>query len=201
MLDSFRPIFAKTRSQAHRPPVELSLLEESIIKHSSGKRRVLIFIDAINESAHMSSIISSLLKLTEQSTNLRVLVTSTADVASLREICPTRAKIVDINPQHDIEAFVDQRLAKDETLRNVSTQLKDDIRRTLLKDADISSVIHPEIMREILYSNSSQIPLGPALAGQSERSENGEVSAWSAATITRDLAGDLCEHVGKSLSE
>jgi len=179
MLDSIRPIFDEIRGQAHRHPIELPLLEESIIKHSSGERRVLILIDAINESAHMTKIISSLLRLAEQLKNLRILVTSTADAASLREICPTRAKIVDMNPdivQYDIETFVDQRLEKDGTLSNVSGNLKSDIRRALLKDAVGSLVSRSEIMR-LPCSNSSQIPLGPTLAGQFKHAENREVSS------------------------
>lgn len=162
ILDTIRPVFEGTRSQSHRPPIEITLLENSIIQHSSKDRRILFLIDAINESGCMPSIITSLLKLAEQSTNLRILVTTTADAATLEKIAPSYVTVVDVGSgimQDDIEKFVYHRLENDETLRNVSSTLKETIRKTLLKDADGSSVSHSKIIKN-LSSNTCQVPLG-----------------------------------------
>lgn len=142
ILNDIRPIYEEIpRSQTHRYPIDIAALEDAIITHSSGKTRVVLLVDAINESPHTERIKSSLLRLAGLSTNLRILVTSTTNMVS-----PNHVKVVNMSAesiQDDIEAFIYYRLGLDETLRNLSSVQKDEIRSTLTNDADGSSVSFP----------------------------------------------------------
>lgn len=139
ILDGIRPLYQEAlKQQTHTPPIEITVLEDAIIQTSSDKTRVVLLIDAINESLHAEYIKRSLLGLADMSTNLRILVTSTEDIISSRYVTTMTmdAEII----QQDIAAFINHRIQQDETLRNVSAKLKDEIRTTLLHDADGSSV-------------------------------------------------------------
>lgn len=149
ILDDIRPLYEVVpRNQAHRHPIDVATLEDAIIKHSSGKTQVVLLIDAVNESSHSERFKTSLLRLADLSTNLRILVTSTTDMISPNHVCAVNmnAEII----QGDIEAFIHHRLGQDETLRNLSSVQKDEIRSTLTNDADGSSVdSHPAIPRPL----------------------------------------------------
>ncbi|KAJ5826063.1 hypothetical protein N7474_003201 [Penicillium riverlandense] len=135
ILDSIWPLYEENaKNQSHRHPVDLSTLEDAIVKATFGKRPIVLLIDAINESSHMEYIKRSLLKLSSQSSNIRILVTGTAEVISERH-----ASIVYMNAsiiRNDIDTFVHYRLEHDDMLRNLSAKLKDEIWRTLVKGAD-----------------------------------------------------------------
>jgi hypothetical protein len=89
------------------------VLENILIKHLADFTTVIILIDAVNESSYLSSLVSSLYRLMVRSKSLRILVTSTADSISLREIDPFRVTVADMQTemvQMDIAAFVEYRL-------------------------------------------------------------------------------------------
>ncbi|KAJ5092536.1 hypothetical protein NUU61_007406 [Penicillium alfredii] len=135
ILDSIRPIYNDTpKSQTHRHPIDINILEDAIIRHSSGSRQVVLLIDAINESLHAERIKRSLLRLASLSTNLRIVITSTTDVIS-----SIHATAVNMNAEvirNDIEAFIHHRFKQDETLGHLSAALKEEISTTLLSEAD-----------------------------------------------------------------
>lgn len=137
ILNDIKSAFNKTpRTQAHRLPVELSALEDAIVKFASEKTQVVILIDAINESQERERVERSLLSLASLATNIRVLATTTALVTTkpLKQ-----AKMLNISAdmmRGDIETFIQYRLRQDDTLRTLPPKMKAEIERTLLYDAD-----------------------------------------------------------------
>lgn len=145
ILDDIRPLYEEVpRNQGHRHPINLATLEDAIIKHSSGKSQVVLLIDAINESPHTERLKASVLRLADLSTNLRILVTSTADMVSANHTNTVNMDAFVI--RDDIDAFIHHRLDENETLCNLNSLQKDEIRSTLTSEADGSSVdSHPAI--------------------------------------------------------
>ena len=139
ILDDIRPVYMENKhSKARSQNLDIALLEDSIIKHSAGKT-VILLIDAINEGSHVDLVKRSVLRLADQATNIRILLTSTADF-----IPRSHAVTVNMNAdiiRNDIESFIHYRLEKDEALRNLSPKLQREIRTTLLEDAD-GSLVH-----------------------------------------------------------
>ncbi|KAJ5612966.1 hypothetical protein N7510_006160 [Penicillium lagena] len=135
ILDTIWPIYEeKAKSQAHRHPIDVSALEDALIKATFSERPIVLLLDAINESSHMEDIKRSLLKLSSESSNIRILMSGTADVIS-----KGYASIVNMNAsiiRDDIDTFVRYRLEHDDMLRNLSAKLKDEIWGTLVRGAD-----------------------------------------------------------------
>lgn len=145
ILDNIRSLYDRIpKTQTHSLPVDISALEDAIIKHSSGKSRIVILVDALNESSQTENIEASLLKLARLSPNIRILVTTTSTRASSKE-----ANFLNIKAEtmkEDIKTFIQYRLEHDNTLRNLTPTLQAEIEETLLKNADGSSVHHPIII-------------------------------------------------------
>lgn len=142
ILESIWPLYETTKSKTRGCPIDITAIEDAIVKHASGSRRVILLVDAINESAQMEDIKCSLLKLSSRVPNLRILVTDTTDMTSQEHsIVSMNASIM----KGDIDAFIRSRLQQDETLRNLNAKLKHQIWETILEGADGSSVY-------ILYS-------------------------------------------------
>ncbi|KAI2718505.1 hypothetical protein DTO013E5_8163 [Penicillium roqueforti] len=135
VLESIWPLFkATTKSSAYRRPIDIGAIEDAIIKISSGGKRVILLIDAINESVYKEIIIRSLLKISNLAPNLRILITGTANL-----IPGQHANVIHMNAEivrDDIDVFIRFRLQQDETLRNLSTRLQDQIWTTILEGAD-----------------------------------------------------------------
>ncbi|OOQ85019.1 hypothetical protein PEBR_31019 [Penicillium brasilianum] len=135
ILGNIRSLYDKIpKSQTHRLPVDISALEDAIIKHSTGMSRFVILVDALNESSETDRIEDSLLKLARLSPNIRILVTTTSTRASSKE-----ANFLNIRAgtmKEDIETFIQYRLEHDNALRNLTPKLQAEISETLLKDAD-----------------------------------------------------------------
>ncbi|KAL1886818.1 hypothetical protein Plec18167_000753 [Paecilomyces lecythidis] len=135
ILEATWPLYEKaTKLNAHTSPIDITPVEDAIVKHASGSRRVILLVDAINESAHMENIKCSLLRLSDLASNLRILVTGTTDVFSLEH-----ASIVNMNGiivKSDIHSFVQSELQQNETLRNLSPKTKEQILATIVEGAD-----------------------------------------------------------------
>ncbi|GAD91601.1 hypothetical protein PVAR5_0174 [Paecilomyces variotii No. 5] len=135
ILETIWPLYEKaTKLNAHTSPIDITSVEDAIIKHASGPRRVVLFVDAMNESAHMENIKCSLLRLSDLSPHIRILVTGTTDVFTAEH-----ASIINMNGviiRSDIHSFVRSGLQQDETLRNLSPKLKEQILAAIVEGAD-----------------------------------------------------------------
>ena len=137
ILSNIRSVYNQIpRSQAHRFPAEISLLEDSIIQCSSRARRTIVLVDAVNESHDMEHIERSLLRLASLAQNIRVVVTTTATMIPRQD---ANAMIMNINAEKmrgDIDAFIKHRLGHDEVLESLPPHFKAEIEATLLKSAN-----------------------------------------------------------------
>ncbi|KAJ5964304.1 uncharacterized protein N7479_004180 [Penicillium vulpinum] len=135
ILDEIRSIYNKGPSnQARRFPIELSVLEAAIVKTASEKTKIVLLVDAINESHDMQLLEASLLRLASLSTNVRVLITTT----NMNHIKHHNASVLNIsgNSRGDIGAFIKYRLETDDMLRTLAPEFQAEIEYTLRRNAD-----------------------------------------------------------------
>lgn len=174
ILDNIRSLYDKIpKSQTHRLPVDISALEDAIIKHSAGNSRIVILVDALNESSETHHLEGSLLKLARLSSNIRILITTTSTRASSKE-----ANFLNIKAgtmKEDIKTFIQYRLEHDNALRNLTPKLQAEISETLLKDADGSSVYNRNSLLSLL--THLQLSMGSTFVGQSLCSKNRQGNA------------------------
>ncbi|KGO76430.1 hypothetical protein PITC_073120 [Penicillium italicum] len=136
ILDEIRTVYKKgPKNQAHRFPIELSVLEAAIAKSASEKTKIVLLVDAINESHDMQLLEASLLKLASLSSNIRVLITTTTIMSSIKHPI---ASVLNISGKSrgDIGTFIKYRLQTDNTLRNLASEFQAEIEYTLLRNAD-----------------------------------------------------------------
>jgi hypothetical protein len=198
ILDEIRSVYNKgPKNQAHRFPIELSVLEAAILKSASEKTKAVLMVDAINESHDMQLLEASLVRLANLSTNIRVIITTTSTMSSIKH---HNAYVLNISGKSrgDVDTFIKYRLETDNTLRNLAPDFQAEIEYTLLRNADGSSV-----QRRPYYAFggliiSSQIPLGPALSGQSKHAAICKGDATGLTESPRDLTRDICKYVGKN---
>lgn len=144
ILDDIRSVYDKIpKTQTHRPPIDISDLEDAIIRHSNGKSRIVILVDALNESSETENIERCLLYIARLSLNIRILVTttSTRTPSKVANFLNIRAETM----KEDIKSFIQYRLEHDKSLRNLTPKLQAEIAETLLSNADGSLVpqLHP----------------------------------------------------------
>ncbi|EKV20000.1 Ankyrin repeat-containing domain [Penicillium digitatum] len=136
ILDEIRSVYKKgPKNQAHRFPIELSVLEAAIATSASEKTKIVLLVDAINESHDMQLLEASLLRLASLSTNIRVLLTTTSTMSSIKH---PYVYVLNISGKSrgDIGTFVKHRLQTDSTLRNLAPEFQAEIEFTLLRNAD-----------------------------------------------------------------
>jgi hypothetical protein len=126
----------------------MSALEAAIAQCASDKAQIVLCVDAINESHEVQLIETSLLKLASLSTNIRVLVTTTNSMSSIKhQDAPVLnvSRILNISGKSrgDIYNYIQHRLETDDTLRDLGPDFKEEIEMSLLRNADGSSVPHP----------------------------------------------------------
>ncbi|KAJ6111824.1 hypothetical protein N7523_007885 [Penicillium sp. IBT 18751x] len=137
ILDEIRHLYESTaQNKTHRQPVDISALENAVVKCASGAKPVLLLVDAINESSEVDVVEPLLLRLANSSPNLRILVTTTAVSTT---VLPEYARTLNVSAQmmrRDIDTFIKHRFEQDETLKSLPRKLKAEVEETLLYKAD-----------------------------------------------------------------
>lgn len=129
------------KAKQHSTPAQLSIeqLEKIFITHTQSLPHVFLFLDAVNECQDASTISDLLFRLALRCSNLRMLVTSTRELNNPESSGTLQTIVVQMDSSSvtkDISIFVDDMLALDQGLRNVSKELKADIRSTVISNAD-----------------------------------------------------------------
>lgn len=141
ILEDIRQLYnSVAQNQTHRQPIEISALENAVVKIASGTKPVFLLVDAINESSELALVEPLLLRLADLTPNLRILVTTTAVSTSA---LPEYAKTLNVSAgmmRNDIDTYIQHRFKQDETLKSLPLKLKAEIERTLLHKADGSCV-------------------------------------------------------------
>lgn len=116
-----------------------SVLEAAILKSASEKTKVVLMVDAVNESHDMQFLEASLVRLANLSTNIHVLITATSTMSSIKH---HNASALNISgkSRRDIDTFIKYRLETDTTLRNLAPDFQAESGYTLLRNADGSSI-------------------------------------------------------------
>ncbi|KAJ5161099.1 hypothetical protein N7492_006491 [Penicillium capsulatum] len=136
ILKGIRSIYdERPKNQAHRLPIQIRALEDAILQFGR-ESRAIILLDAVNESQDLEAIQRSLLRLVDESKNIRVLVTTTTTTLSPKRHHVSALNISTKMMRADIETFIQHRLERDDTLRNLTPKFKAEIEDTLLRNAD-----------------------------------------------------------------
>lgn len=117
-------------SPSKRPSIEE--LESLLIRGcSSSQKKILVFLDAPNESNEADEIIESLARVTTKCSNFRLMIASTPDL-DLRHI-PITTPLTSIymsfgNVNQDISTYVDQRISQEKRLRRLPAVVQNNVR-------------------------------------------------------------------------
>ncbi|KAJ5735532.1 uncharacterized protein N7483_000657 [Penicillium malachiteum] len=136
VLEDIRQHYAQLpESQAHRPPIQTAIFESGIVKGTSGGRKVIIMLDAINESHDMALLEKSLLRISKSSSNIQVIIT-TAEAISFASDSSVSILNIRSEIQEDIYSFIRYRLRSDEILKNLPPLFQSEIESTIFQKAD-----------------------------------------------------------------
>jgi len=141
LLKALRLLFNRATVSGHQKEIELNDIEATLIECLSALPAVFILIDAVNESSSSSSVINCLENLVQQTHNLRIFITTTANAISLQDIDAKFVTVVEMQShmlQQDIVTFIEHRLGSEPNLRNLGEKLKNDVSEALTINADAS---------------------------------------------------------------
>jgi len=134
-IDNIRAIYNDIpKSQAHKRTIDIAVLEDAISKHASGKTKIVIMVDAINESHETRHIELSLLRLANLAPNIRIVVTTTSTMVARRDV-----DMLNISAEMmsgDIKAYINHRMESDKALVDRKPEFKAEIQKTLSENAD-----------------------------------------------------------------
>lgn len=138
MLQTFQSSYDEPQHLAHRPPIKIADLERILGQSLATGSTKYILIDAVNELPDETELLESLARLMHISSNLRLFVTTTADVAR-SSISPSTLRVIQVEQQDtvtDISIFLDYTLQEDPAFRHLGVSLKQEIRQTLMTSSD-----------------------------------------------------------------
>ena len=129
------------KAKQHSAPAQLSVkqLEEIFIRHTKRFPRVFVCLDAINECQDPAAIADLLLRLALRCSNLRMLVTSTRNLINREPKGALQILVIPMDSSgvnEDISVLVDGMLATGQGFRNITKELKVQIRSTVLTRAE-----------------------------------------------------------------
>lgn len=136
MLDDFQRFYDRTNSRNGEKMLQVSELEDVIVRHMKTFKKVVILLDALNESDDFIDTLSVLNRLLKQLPNLQVLLTSTRSALTAGAARWPHTIEILMKPDEDIRAFVEAHLAADGALSHLSPDCHETIRATLAENAD-----------------------------------------------------------------
>lgn len=138
ILSHVRQLYDLDKPSSHHQPAELSRLEEILCIHLKQSSRAYILIDAPNECEDISFLQELLVGMMRRHTNLYILIASTQSPPdSIQEIPTSReVRLHALRNKDDLTALVNHGLYTKPALRDLSEQLKQDIRTTLVSQAN-----------------------------------------------------------------
>lgn len=133
------PEYLEAKRHSTSAQLQVQQLEDTFVKHTKGLPRIILCLDAINECQDAAAIEDLLLRLVLRCSTLRVLVTSTRNL-NIRE--PKNAPQILViqmnfkNVNEDISVFVDGMLATDRGFKNITEELKSNVKSAVLNRAE-----------------------------------------------------------------
>lgn len=138
ILAHVRQLYDSDKSSSNRQPPELSRLEEILDIHLRHSPKAYILIDALNECEDTSFLHGLLLEKMRTFSNLCILVASTeSPPENAQETFISREVILQaLVNKDDLTTLINHCIATKPGLRNLNEQLKQDIRTTLVSQAN-----------------------------------------------------------------
>ena len=139
LLEDFMPEYIKAKQYSAPAQLSVKRLEEIFIRHTKRFPRVFVCLDAVNECQDAAAIADLLLRLALRCSNLRMLVTSTRNLINREPKGALQILVIPMDSSgvnEDISVFVDGMLATDQGFRNITKELKVQIRSTVLTRAE-----------------------------------------------------------------
>jgi hypothetical protein len=138
ILSHVRQLYDLDKPSSHHQPAELSRLEEILCIHLRHSSRAYILIDAPNECQDMSFIHGLLVDTMKECPNLRVLVASTGSPPDeVQQTSKSReVRLHALMNKNDLTTLIDHSFVTKPGLQNLSGPLKQDVRTTLVSQAN-----------------------------------------------------------------
>lgn len=139
---------AKEQSQREPRKLDIEELEDLLVHCCENLSGAFVVIDAINESRQSSKILQILLRLTQRSSLVRILISSTEELGMDQGHLPVT--VVAMKPDQtaiDINHYIDNRIEFDDRFHAFPLDLKDDIKAVLRDRSDgMYDILHYNAM-------------------------------------------------------
>jgi hypothetical protein len=116
----------------------VAIFSNVLVKYASSFSKVYIVVDAVNESAAIPNVASTLVKLASTCGNFRFLFSSTEEFeqVNIPRFCKVVLAEMDASAiDADIELYVGDQLAQNQSLKRYTTSLKTNIANSVLEFA------------------------------------------------------------------
>ena len=141
LVDTVKSLQTEFKCRKSSEPKSLPIgdLEKTIQSACGMTRKVVLYLDAPNESDTSDEILDTLSKLVSSNSNLQLLVSSThdLDLHRLLQLCPwvDTVEMSSRKIDHDIYSYIDGKIHQERRLRRLPTHLQNMIRETLANNA------------------------------------------------------------------
>lgn len=140
-------LYHKAKGHPEREPKKLDDCElaDLVVQFCERIAGAFVIVDALNESKQSSKIVDTLLRITQRSRHLRLLISSTEELSLEQHPLPiTIISMRKTETTKDIIDYIDKRLQNDDRLCTLPEVLKDDIKVVLRdKSGQYSSQLVP----------------------------------------------------------
>ncbi len=136
ILEDLKGLFERDKARKQDKTLQVRELEQVLVQHITTFSTAIILVDALNESEDFYGTVSCILSLLQQLPNLKVLVTSTRSAATAAANKVPYLTEIQMNPDEDIETFVEARLSDHVALRYLSPECRERVRSVLIGKAD-----------------------------------------------------------------
>ena len=140
VLNVVKPAYDIEHEQRREKVLCNSHLEEAILKSANVLDRVIILVDAVNESFEQSDLVESLFCIAIKSAKFRIFITSTSDppkcsLINAQSVQIRRTGMDEERHRLDIESYIATRLRQEPNLCRVNEKLQHEIETTLTRGA------------------------------------------------------------------
>lgn len=136
ILEDLKEAFERDKARKQGKTLQVWELEQVLVQHITTFSTAIILVDALNESEDFHGTVTCILNLLRKLPNLKVLVTSTSSAATAAaNKCPHLIEI-QMNPNEDIETFVEASLSDHGALGYLSPECRERVRAVLIGKAN-----------------------------------------------------------------
>lgn len=131
--------YKKERGQSQQEPKKLGTQElaDLIVQCAEYLSSAIIVLDALNEGKESSSLLQTLLKMSQKTMFLKILISSTEELGvNLGSLPVTLVTMEKDKTANDIRDYIEARLRQNNDFGDVPRSLKEEIKSKLQREAD-----------------------------------------------------------------